>query len=308
MGYEPGIYFDMSDEDYHADPAIGSTGGKKLLASPPDFWWNSWMNPAREEEKETPGKFFGKALHRCVLEGRDKFLAEYAPLDHPGNVKAGKEEREYLAAIGMKGMKREDWARVQAAGAFITANPHLRQAFTNGHPEVSVFWNRGDVRMKCRFDFLKVRAIVDLKSVANQRGKAFPKACMDASAEYAYPISAAWYCEGREHMAKLAADGAIHGDYDSAWLAQVVNQPEFAFVFVFWQSQGSPISTGLQLSPNSPILSNARLKVNEAVETYRRFMAEFGTETAWMINEPLEEMDESKFPAWYQFRQLDEGK
>ena len=29
--HEDGIYFGMSDEEYHADPALGSTGLKKLI-------------------------------------------------------------------------------------------------------------------------------------------------------------------------------------------------------------------------------------------------------------------------------------
>jgi len=295
-----GIYFGLSDEAYHADLALGSTGLKKLLSSPPDYWWQSPMNPLHEpEESDTPSKRFGKALHRCVLEGQHLFVSEYAPTDLPGNTKEGKAEKERIEAAGMKPLKRDDYNRILGSAAFIKANPNLGAAFTNGMPEVSVFWTADGVRKKSRFDFLKLNAIVDLKSIRNPRGKVFQKACRDAIAEYDYILSAEHYCDGRRQMARLVSEGRVYGDHDAEWLARVAQNEMFAFVLVFWQAESSPISHGFKLSPGNPLFLQARSKIEVAIAAYKRFLAEFGENAAWMLAEPIDEIQDGDLPAWW---------
>lgn len=76
--YQPGIYFGMTDDEYHAIPLISASHIKNLLISPMDFWARSWMNPWREEEEESDAKIIGKAYHKRILEGVAAFDAEYA--------------------------------------------------------------------------------------------------------------------------------------------------------------------------------------------------------------------------------------
>lgn len=303
-----GIHFGLSEDDYHADPALGSTGLKDLIDNAPDFWWTSWMNPAREPEKETPAKVFGRAVHKAVLEGRDAFEARYGPCDHPGNVKAGIAERQALAEVAKIPLKREDYNRILAASAFIKANTFLGDAFKGGQPEVSVFWTEDDIRFKCRFDYLKMRAIADLKSIRNPLNKSFVQACRDRIAGLDYVVSAAHYMEGRRRMAAFVKAGHVHGAPDSeqfrSWLIQAAGVTEFAFVFVFWQAEGAPISHGFKISPGNPILDGAAQSIAKAVWNYRRYMDEFGTAAAWVPSTPLEELDETDLPVWWQQKQL----
>jgi len=302
--HEPGIYFGLSDDLYHADPALGSTGLKRLLSSAPDFWWQSPMNPAREPETETPAKIFGKAVHRCVLEGRAAFEAEYAPTDYSGVTKEGKTERAAIAAAGKKPLKREDFNRILAAAAFIKANPNLAGAFENGMPEVSIFWERDGVRLKARLDFLKMNAITDLKSIRNPLGKEFKKACRDRIAELDYTLSAEQYMEGRRQMARLVAEDRVFGDHDPSWLKQVAANSVYAFVLVFWQAEGAPISHGFKLSPGNPLFTYARQSIAQAIHIYQTFMKQFGPDTAWVLAEPLDELDETDLPVWWQQKQM----
>lgn len=303
MVIETGIHFGLSDADYHGDPALGSTGLKALLQSAPDFWWNSPLNPAREPETETPAKFFGKAVHKCVLEGRTAFEAIYSPCEHPGNIKAGKDERADIAQAGKLAISRADYDRIQTASAFIRANPNLANAFQGGMPEVSVFWEAGGLRFKARFDFLKMNAISDLKSIRNPLGKEFKKACRDRIAELEYGISAEHYMDGRRQMKRLLADGRVFGEHDRDWLTKVAANEVFGFVFVFWQAEGAPISLGFKLSPGNPMLGYARSWISKAVDTYQHFVSEFGTDTAWVLAEPLDELEESEMPVWWTHRQ-----
>jgi hypothetical protein len=70
---EPGVYFDLDIDEYHADPALGSGNLRKLLRSGPDYWFESPMNPDRPENKVTPARIKGQAIHLIVLEGKQAF-------------------------------------------------------------------------------------------------------------------------------------------------------------------------------------------------------------------------------------------
>lgn len=297
-----GIYFGMSDTVYHADNALGSTGLKKLIGNAPDFWWESHFNPARPDNDDTPAKIFGRQLHQCVLEGLAKFKECHEPQYNPGNVKAGIAEVAAIRAGGKVPVKFKDYAKILAASAFIKANKTLANAFEGGMPEVSVFWTDDGIRFKARFDYLKMNAITDLKSLANMYGKEFDKACRDAVASYDYLVSAEHYSEGRRQMRRLIADGKVFGAHDPEWLAKVAANEVFAFVFVFWSKDGAPVSHGIKLSPGNPLFGYARSMILKAIDNYTRYMAEFGTDAAWVPSTPLEELDETDLPVWYQQR------
>jgi len=304
-----GIYLGMGDDVYHGDTSLGSTGIKRLLQSAPDYWWESPLNPLKEE-KETDSLAFGKAVHRCILDGRERFESEYAPAYLNGSTKEGKAERAAIKAQSKKPIKGADYERILVSASFIKANPHLAKAFDGGIPEVSVFWTRKDgVRVKARFDYLKMSAISDLKSIRNPLGKEFAKACRDAVATYDYTISAAHYCEGRRQMVKLMQEGHVFGatEAETEWLWKVARNETFAFVLVFYQAEGAPISHGFQLSPENPLLGAAKQAIEQAIHNYKTYLAQFGQDTAWVLAEPLEELDETTLPAWYQYKQATKG-
>lgn len=66
---QDGIYFNLSNDDYHAIPRLSASGIKKMLISPGDFWVSSWLNPNREEdEKDTVALRIGRAYHTARFE------------------------------------------------------------------------------------------------------------------------------------------------------------------------------------------------------------------------------------------------
>lgn len=300
---EDGVYFGLGEDEYHGDPALGSTDIRKLLRSAPDYWWSSPLNPLRPADDPTPARTFGRAVHKFVLEGKAAFDRIYSPTDHPGNRKEGKAERAQIEAEGKLPIKRDDYNRILLSGQMIKANPHLAEAFANGFPEVSVFWTRKDgTRLKCRFDYLKVRAFSDLKSIRNSRGIDFVEACRRAMAEYRYEIQAEHYTEGRFAMADLVRSGAVFGTHDADWLKRATASPEFASVFVFWQADDAPITWACSLSPGNPILEAGRRDIERAIERYKEFVARFGLNEPWVLAEPVSELDINELPAWSRAR------
>ena len=296
-----GIYFGLSDAEYHADHALGSTGLKKLVHSAPDFWFESWMNPLHEDN-DTDAKVFGRRLHTCVLEGVEKFKSLYAPYREKGNTKAGIDEIKAIEETGKEAVKIKDYHKILLASLFIKKNKTLDKAFEGGLPEVSVFWTVDDIRYKARFDYLQIRSIVDLKSIDNQKGLEFKQACRNAIANYDYIVSARHYSEGRKQMQRLLQKGLVFGlpEGMDGWLINVANFVNFGFVFVFWQKSAAPISHGIIVSPDNPIYDRASEMISKAVDNYRRFMADFGTDEPWVPTTHLDELYETDMPVWYQ--------
>ena len=77
--HAPGIYFGLSEDAYHADHALGSGSIRALANHPMYYWRDSWMNPLRRQDEETPALLFGRALHKLVLEGIESFHKSYQP-------------------------------------------------------------------------------------------------------------------------------------------------------------------------------------------------------------------------------------
>lgn len=296
--FSPGVYFGLDESAYRADPALGSTSMKKLAENPPAYWYDSPHNALRDEDTDTPAKKFGRAIHKFVLEGREAFEAAYAPTDHSGATKEGKAERAQIEAAGKEPIKRDDWTRIMMAGTIIRTNPAISTAFVGGMPEVSVFWERDSIRRKARFDYLKPRANVDLKSNANKMDLDFVASCRKAIAQYRYDVQAAHYTEARNILPAFVLDGAVNGDHDPEWLRKVADAKEFAFVWIFFQSRGAPLTWGTTVSPGNGLLDFARATLAKAEENYKTFVERFGVDSPWIIEQPLEELDFNELPAW----------
>jgi hypothetical protein len=308
--HPPGIYFGLGESAYFSDVALGSSDHKKLAESPARFWWESRSNPMWEPDEITPALRIGRARHCIVLDGREAFEARYARKTLNWSTKAGMVEKAAFEAQGLAPLDDEAYARTLATKAIIEANPYLAETFTGMvGTEVSVFWNARGVPKKARFDGLKPRAIVDLKNIANERAIAFPKACLRYIDNYKAHVQAAHYLEARLAMRQLWEDGLVHGEHDDEVLAEVVDSDEFAFVFVFLQSSGAPLSHAFQLSYRrlpggeewNPIFDAGRRVLDRAEANYLRCMAAFGADTAWIEPAPIAELDSSQvsLPSWF---------
>jgi hypothetical protein len=77
-----GLYFGMEESRYHSLPMVSSHDVKQLLISPLDYWEQSWMNPApddEETEEDTFARMLGRAYHARILEGVDALNERFAP-------------------------------------------------------------------------------------------------------------------------------------------------------------------------------------------------------------------------------------
>lgn len=316
-GYrEPGIYLNLSNADYHRDRSLGSTNLRMILRSPPAYWWGSYMNPLRpddDDDKSTPDATRGQAIHTFLLEGGKAFHDLYMrrPDDDKGASSADKSAvtKAANAAAKTKGktsLHGSVWDRVLISARMITANPELANAFTGGIPEVSVFWQRKDgTRLKARFDYLKPRAITDLKTIANILKIDFVQACKIEIARRNHPAQAALYIEGRRQVPALFADGKVFDALgrptttdNMALLAKIAGVEEFAFAWIFYSAKDAPLTWGTTVSPANPVLEFARGQIDDAIEKFNAYRERFG-ETMWVLREPLAELEVEDLPDWY---------
>lgn len=180
----PGIYYDISNADYHTDPAIGSTSVKAASVSPANLYFNPF--------KGSKSAHIGTAIHAAILEP-DVFKREFRLL--PDSDRRSSEYKSAVMEYGndnvLVGQEVETVTRmVESARMNEDFVDYMR---TKGRSEVSMF-AKCDVTgldLKCRFDRLSesLPYPLDVKSCRDASGRGFSQ----AFGQYHYHIQAAFY-------------------------------------------------------------------------------------------------------------------
>lgn len=305
---DPGIYFGLDESAYHADPSLGSSNEKDLASNPSEYWWSSWMNPSRPEDKSTKAQEKGTAVHVLVLYGESEFDRRYMRgAVHSSDMTAAekgaltKAANARAAVSGKIALQSDVYDNIAIASAMLAKNPKLATALVGGLNEVSVFWRDpvNGLPKKMRIDCLKPRGMGDLKSIANKYNKPFPRACIESVGNYDYHVQAKHYLNGRAFIPKLVVDGCVHGDHDAALLKKVCASKTCAWQWVWWQSEGAPITFSKILSPaNYPMLKHAQDIIDHGDSNYISYMERFGT-TMWLLEEDPTELYIEEMPGWF---------
>ncbi|WIB25852.1 PD-(D/E)XK nuclease-like domain-containing protein [Curtobacterium sp. MCSS17_015] len=167
----PRIILDMPERDYHAHPALSSTGARRLLESPARFdYWRTHQQAGKQSFD------VGTAVHTKVLgigAGTVAYPDEHVTASGAVSTKAttiawAEEQR----AIGLTPVAPAQAARIDGMAEAVLAHPVAGPLFERGgHPETSVFTTDEDtgVDMRARFDYLALDenpVAVDLKTTA----------------------------------------------------------------------------------------------------------------------------------------------
>ncbi|MCC8366569.1 PD-(D/E)XK nuclease-like domain-containing protein [Xenorhabdus sp. PB61.4] len=182
---KPGIYYDISNEDYHKDEAIGSTTIKAISVSPANLYFNPF--------KGNKSSQIGTAIHAALLEPvtfeRDFILRSDIKTRASGEYKAllqHSSAEKILINSEVETVKR------------MTESAWMNSDFTDymnsgGHSEISMFATCPEtgLNLKCRFDRMSDSHPypLDVKSCRDATERGFSQ----AFGKYHYHVQAAFY-------------------------------------------------------------------------------------------------------------------
>lgn len=161
----PGVYADLSLDEYHADrTTLSSSGARKLLApSCPAKFRYAMDHP----DGPKPHFEFGTAAHTLILgEGPEIAVSEYSSW----RSKAAEEELAAARTRGATPILASQYEDLQAMARVVREHPIAGALFApgSGKAEQSLYWlhRSTGVTLRCRPDWLRPDRIVDYKTCA----------------------------------------------------------------------------------------------------------------------------------------------
>lgn len=205
----PGIYTDMSAEDYHKVAALSKSRMDALHRSPAHL-----LVYLREPHEDTAATILGSLTHTLAMEPELYALRFRAYDDVKGSTKEGKANRAEAMAAGLTPISRETLAQAEAMAKALRGHTTAAGAFlAEGTAfEVSVFWqetvNGVVIPCKARLDILNrdLPGLGCLTADVKKTRDASPRGMGRSVMEYRYHVQAAWYLRAVYMAASLHSD------------------------------------------------------------------------------------------------------
>jgi len=203
---KPGIYHDLSNEDYHSGPGLSSSAIKSILRSPLHYNWEYVLGNRRQA---TAAMNLGSLVHTLILEP-DKFDDDYAVVDV--TTRNTKKYKDAVKAMPEKTivLSHELYAATEMTKS-LGDNQKAMALIDGASREVSMYWDEDGRLCKCRPDAWREDILIcsDLKTTADASPREFERSVI----KFGYHISAAWYSRGIH---------ALTGRYPDNWAWIVV--------------------------------------------------------------------------------------
>lgn len=277
--YEPGIFFNLSNECYHLDGALSNSGIKLVRESGLEYWWNNKLfnkHFAYIEKKRSAAMEESDLFHRMLLEP-ERFYREYQVI--PAEV----------PDYNKKGIGKIQHDKIALAIQILRSNPILNRLFTGGVAEVSFFCRDPEtgVMLRARPDYLKPGVIVDYK--AHRRVDDY--GMTQDLVTYGYDQQAGLYKWVIEEVKRLIARGKAgvftaveSGQYRDGfdnpahekWFAEFMaaDVESYPFVYAFQKKEPPFICRPIELYADA--LELGLQKAREGIADYKAYFEEFG--------------------------------
>lgn len=254
----PGVYRGVPLETYHRDTAlfpgfsISSSGLRKLIRRPSEYWATSPYNPERNDDEPSKALDFGRAAHALLL-GDEDFVAHYVirPEWIDGKLWQGNRTacREWIdAQSGKTIVTTADLAIIERIAKALRRHDLIASGLLSGRAERTMVAKDGEIWLKARPDMIPNSdgVFVDLKTAADVSDDGI----MRAIGSSGYHVQAG--------LQRIIAQ-ALGGRFEA-----------FAFVFV---EKASPFDVRVkQLTPES--LDAGERQARAAIRTLRRCLNE----------------------------------
>jgi len=189
---------ELTNEEYHGGPGVSKSHLDEIAAEldrTPKHYWQKYLNPEREPEKQTPALLLGQAAHIAILQPDElhDYVVRGLEIDRRSTANKfewAQFEEEHAGKIILPAGDYEKVLRIRDA---IHRHPVIGPLFRRGTAEQSFFTTDKETGelIKCRTDWVLDGggAIVDLKSTECASQRAFGY----SAEKYRYHVQVAWY-------------------------------------------------------------------------------------------------------------------
>ena len=178
----------LSNEEYHADPAVSASHLHQVARSG-QHYWARYVDPNRQPVRPTAAMTTGSLVHCAVLEPNE--LSKRYGIAPDRRTRAGKEAAAEMQANGIEPVSEADMLLAENMARAVHHHPYAAELLSAGKPETSIWWDdpQTGLRCKCRPDWINGSTYVDLKSTTDASPKGFAKSV----ANFRYHVQAAHY-------------------------------------------------------------------------------------------------------------------
>lgn len=247
------------------------------------------------------GEFDNSKIYAAIRrEGLTHLVWHTAYADYE---KAKNEGREHIT--------NDEDRRLRFTAHLIKTHPQVGPAFKGGLGEVSIFWRRPedpDTLLRARIDYLRVRRMLDLKTVGNWRGKDIDGAIRQAIEDFDYDIQRRLYPEAFDQLVKFVDRGKVFA-WDETGIGRNVvkderelltriaagGMPEWVWVFVqlrvddIGRERAAIVAPRFHLAEGR-IWDQAGEKIEAGLRAYRAFRKEIGLHRPWSVVEETKQL------------------
>lgn len=193
-----------------------------------------------------------------------------------------------------------DWVeKIEVAAKLIEAHPELSKALKGGSPQVSVVWTceKTGIPLKARFDYLKQKMIVDLKTFEPRGDMPIDMAIGKEIGFRKYHIQSSLYVEAAAQIPRFIKQGRVFGTPPSGFLDALTRHPDKRWAWIFQIKGIAPQAFGYMLPESSLLWSIGNIDVDNAKHSFRHHLDVYGADP-WLNPVGFKNLDDANIPAW----------
>lgn len=192
-------------------------------------------------------------------------------------------------------MKDRELASVEMAAAMITKDPNMRDIFTNGYPEVSLFYicQHTGIPCKARFDWLKIDEIDDLKSYQDLSFRPIDEAVRREMNNRGYGRQVVWYKESASYIPAMIKANRVHGEPEPSFLDGLLKHKGKRFRLVFSRKGPAPLARARWFSQELGMYEIFKAESDEAKQRFAHCLHTFGADP-WISSQPTQDFTDDE--------------
>ena len=281
---EDGIYFDLPEDKYHAEKRLSSSGIRDILENPTFYWFNSNLNPLREE-KPSQAMIDGKIFHAMILESENfKNKFKVTPPEIEALNKNSTEFKIWKSAQTLEVIPFAKYQKFKLICDYLSQEGQILDCniFNDGFSEVSILWTENGIKRKARIDKLTLGRIIDLKTFVKRNKKPLNNYVAEYFFSFRVYLQLIYY--ERAVKFAIANDLPVHGNAEQKEFWEELKHIENFLLMVAFVNRELPQSA-LKVFTKEQCADVWRLgekQIAQAEEVFLQYMEKFGAKSAWL--------------------------